>query len=57
MTAMALGTRQFFEATHDGIENVGEDAGGQKGEQHAADLAHEGHQEHHTEGQRNVLKV
>ena len=48
---------QFFEATHEGIENIGEDAGGQEGEQHAADLAHEGHEEHHTEGQRDVLEV
>ena len=56
-TAMTLGTRQSFEATHERVEDVGEDAGGQEGQQHAADLAHEGHQEHHAHGQHDVLEV
>ena len=36
---------QSFETTHEGIQGVGQDTGGQEGQQHAADLAHKGHQQ------------
>ena len=48
---------QPFEATHEGVEGVGQDAGGQEGEQHAADLAHKRNQQHHPRGQQDVLEV
>ncbi len=46
-----------LEAPHYRVERVGEDAGRQEGQEDAAQLPHEGHQHHHTDGQQDVLQI
>jgi hypothetical protein len=48
---------ETFEATYEGIEGVGQDAGGQEGQQHAAYLPHEGHKQHDSHREHDVLEI
>src|SRR5215212_3192909 len=46
---------QPLESPHEGVQGIGKDAGSQEGQQHAADLAHKGHQQHDPHRERDVL--